>query len=74
MSDREYIDLTHRISDPLSTHGKSKLMPNDNKLGRIVGGKQLTDLSINCAQRLLKKAVSGIKWFKFYFITAKELP
>ena len=51
----ECIDLTH-ILDPLpTTHVNSKFMPNDNELGRIVRGEQLTDLSINCAQRMLKR-------------------
>ena len=48
--------LTHHISDPLfNTHPNNRFILNDNELGKIVlYREQLTDLTINSAQRMLK--------------------
>lgn len=51
----ECTDLTH-IPDPLSTtHPSSKFIPNNDELGKIVHREQLTDLSINSTQKMLKR-------------------
>ena len=49
-------------------------MPNDNELGRIVCGEQLTDLSINCAQRLLKRQFPGLNGLNSTLLQQKNCP
>ena len=71
----ECIDLTYHISDPLSTtHLNSKFMPNDNELGRIVRGEQLTDLSIDCAQRMLKRQFPKLNGLNSTLLQQKNCP
>lgn len=72
---RECIDLTYTL-DTLSTHPKRncRIMPNNNELGRIVRGEWLTDFSINCAQRMLKRQFPRSNGLNSTLLQQKDCP
>lgn len=49
-------------------------MSNDSELGRIVRGEELTDLSINCAQSMLKRQFPGLSGLNSTLLQQKNCP
>ena len=66
--------ISHIISQTHCLLMVRAVMPNDNELGRIVRGEQLTDLSINCAQRMLKRQFPGLNGLNSTLLQQKNCP